>query len=50
MIKSCLICKKQACTTAHILGASIVVLQQGRFTFCHDSVLSVLVVALESFL
>ena len=47
---SCLLCKKQVCTTAHVLGACTVALRQGRFTFRHDSVLSVLVVALESFL
>ena len=47
---SCLLSKKQVCTTAHVLGACTVAQQQGRFTFRHDSVLSVLVVALESFL
>ena len=44
---SCLLCKKQVCTTAHVLGTCTVALQQGSFTFCHDSVLSVLVVAQE---
>ena len=47
---SCLLCKKQVCTTVHVLGTCTVALQQGCFTFCHDSVLSVLLVALESFL
>ena len=46
---SCLLCKKQACTTAHILGACTVALRQGCFTFRHDSVLCFLVVALETF-
>ena len=41
---SCLLCKKQVCTTAHVLGACTVAL------FWHDSVWRVLVVALESFL
>ena len=35
---SCLLCKKQVCTTAHVLGVCTVALQQGRFTFRHDSV------------
>ena len=47
---SSLLCKKQVRTTAHVLGARTVALQQGRFTFRHDSVLSALIVALESFL
>ena len=47
---SCLLCKKQVCTTAHVLGACTMALQQCHFIFRHDSVLSVLVVALESFL
>ena len=46
---SCLLYKKQVCTTAHVLGACTVALRQGCFTFRHDSVLIVLVVALESF-
>ena len=47
---SCLLCRKQNFTTAHVLGACIVALQQGRFTFRHDSILSVLVVAPKSFI
>ena len=47
---SCLPCQKEVYTTAHILGACILVLQESCFTFRHDSALSVLVVALESFL
>ena len=46
---SCLLCKKHVCTTDHVLEACTVALQQGRLTFCHESILSVLVVALESF-
>lgn len=46
---SCLLCKKHVCTTDHVLEACTVALQQGRLTFYHESVLSVLVVALESF-
>ena len=48
--EACLLCKKQVCTTGHVLGACTVALWQGCFTFRHDSVLSVLVVALEPFL
>ena len=47
---SCLTCKKQVCTSAHVLVACTVTLQQGCSMLCHDSVLSVVVVALESFL
>ena len=51
---SCLLCRKLVCitTTAHVLRACTVAvaLQQGCFTFRHDSILSVLVVSLESFL
>ena len=47
---SCLLWKKQVCTTAHVLAACTVALPQGRFTFHHDYVLSALVVALESLL
>ena len=43
-------CHKQICTTAHILGACKVALQQGRFTFQHDSVLNVLLSTVQSFL
>ena len=47
---SCFLCKKQICTTAHILGACQVALKQGRFIYRHDSVLSVLVSGLTQFL
>ena len=47
---SCLLCRKQNFTTAHVLRACIVALQQGRFTFRHDSILSVLVVVPKSFI
>ena len=33
----CTLCSKDVCTTAHILGAWKVSLQQGRYTFRHDS-------------
>ena len=44
------LCKKQVCTTAHVLGACTVALQQDCFTFRHDTVLVVLAVTVESFL
>ena len=36
----CTLCSKGVCTTAHILGASKVSLQQGIYTFRHDTVFS----------
>ena len=35
----CTLCSKEVCTTAHILGACKVALQQGRYTFRHDTLL-----------
>ena len=32
----CILCSKDTCTTAHILGAYKVSLQQGRHTFRHN--------------
>ena len=46
---SCLLCEKKTCTIAHILGACPVSLEQGRFTYRHDLVLSHLVSKLHSF-
>ena len=46
---SCFLCKKEICTTAHILGACLVSRDQGRFTFRHNTVLKELVTALKSF-
>ena len=45
---SCYLCSKAVCTTAHILGACKVVVQQGRFTYHHDSVLQAFLSALET--
>ena len=47
---SCFLCKKKVCTSAHILGACQVALQQQRFTYRHDSVLMMLVSVLSQFL
>ena len=47
---SCFLCHKDVCTIPHILGACEISLQQGRFTFRHDSVLKYLVLVLKSFL
>ena len=41
---------KQVCTLAHILWACRVVLQQGRFIFCHDAVVRVFVSLIRIFL
>ena len=42
-------CNKDVYTIPHILGACKISLQQGRFTFRHDSVLKHLVLVLKSF-
>ena len=47
---SCFLCQKNVCTSAHILGACQVALQQQRFTYRHYSVLILLVSALSQFL
>ena len=41
---------KDVCTTAHILGARKVSLQQGRYTFRHDTVLREVIEALKTFI
>ena len=46
---SCYLCIKTVCTTAHIPGACKVALQQGSFTYHHDSVQAFLT-ASEAFL
>ena len=46
----CFLCHKDVCTIPHILGACKISLQQGRFTFRHDSVLQNLALVLKSFL
>ena len=48
--KSCFLCKKNICTTAHVLGACKIALKQGRYTYRHDAVLKILVSELQSFL
>ena len=47
---SCILCGKQLCTIPHILGACKYSLDQGRFTFRHDNVLSSLVSVIEAFI
>ena len=47
---SCILCYKQICTTAHVLGACKVALRQNRYTFRHDSVLLEIFNVLKSFL
>ena len=47
---SCTLCGKHLCTIAHILGACKFSLEQGRFTFRHDSVLTSLVSVLKAFI
>ena len=46
----CTLCSKDVCTTAHILGACKVSLQQGRYTFRHDTVLHKIIESLNSFI
>ena len=46
----CTLCSKDVCTTAHILGACKVALQQGRYTFRHDTVLHRVIEALQTFI
>ena len=46
----CTLCSKDVCTTAHILGACNVALQQGRYTFRHDTVLHQVIEALQTFI
>ena len=44
----CTLCSKDVCSTAHILGACKVALQQGRYTFRHDTVLHQVIEALQT--
>ena len=46
----CVLCGKSICTTPHILGACKTALEQGRFTFRHDSAFPVLLKYLNDFL
>ena len=46
----CTLCRKDVCTTAHILGACKVALQQGRYTFRHDTLLHQVIEALQTFI
>ena len=46
----CTLCSKDVCTTADILGACKVSLQQGRYTFSHDIVLHKIIESLKSFI
>ena len=46
----CTLCSKDVCTTAHILGACKVSLQQGRYTLRHDIVLCKIIECLKSFI
>ena len=47
---ACTLCRKDVCTTAHILGACKVALKQGRYTFRHDVVLREIVSSLNTFI
>ena len=47
---SCFLCGKSVCTVAHILGGCKKSLDQGRFTYRHDSVLTVIISYLREFL
>ena len=48
--KSCFLCGKSICTVAHILAGCKKSLDQGRFTYRHDSVLKVILSFLNEFL
>ena len=46
----CTLCSKDVCTTAHILEACKVSLQQGRYTFRYDTVLCEVIKVLQTFI
>ena len=46
----CPLCSKPSATIAHILGACKIALDQGRFTYRHDSVLEVFIRSVKDFL
>ena len=47
---ACTLCRKNVCTTAHILGACKLALKQGRYTFRHNVVLREIVSSLKTFI
>ena len=46
----CTLCTKDVCSTAHILEACKVTLQQGSYTFRHDTALHQVIEALQTFI
>ena len=46
----CTLCSQDVCTTAHISGACKISLQEGRYTFRHDTVLCGVIEILKSFI
>ena len=46
----CTLCSKDVCTTAHIFGACKVSLQQGRYTFRHNTVFHEVIEVLQTFI
>ena len=46
----CTLCSKDVCTTTHILEACKVSLQQGRYTFRHDTVLRGVIQVVKTFI
>ena len=48
--ESCILCKKQHCTLAQILGTCKISLQQDLFIFWHDSVVLKLIDSLKAFM
>ena len=46
----CMLCSKDVCTTAHILGACKVSLLQQRYTLRNDTVLHQVIEALKTFI
>ena len=49
-VSECFLCKKQVCTTAHILTGCSTALEQGRFTFRHNQVLKQLDAGIREFI
>ena len=47
---NCFLCNKLVCTSAHILSACKTALDQGRYTYRHDSILSIIAESIKSFL
>jgi len=47
---ACFLCKKSVCTVPHVLSGCAVALDQGRYTFRHDSILKVIAAKIKDFI